>query len=149
MHPTLWRHHAKICNRLVSWWEALCLIAKVFPKLYSLDCPLSAISMSDWRHCLHKMKVFILKQIVTFHIFVAMTSFPFHVPPLRANLKSTSRVIRTWMYDIKGNTDHQVDQVVAFLNEDYLCSVLPLRVHFLPMDPTDVAIGFVCYNLGV
>lgn len=60
-----------------------------------------------------------------------MTSIPYPLPLLPTHLESTVKLITIWMREAKGVLQLQVDQVVTFLNENYLRSTpLPKDAFF-------------------
>lgn len=52
-----------------------------------------------------------------------MKSFPYLLLSPLAHLDPIVKVIRTWMFEVKGASEQQAALNLAFLNEDYLCLV--------------------------
>lgn len=52
-----------------------------------------------------------------------MKSFPYLLPRPLAYLDPIVKVIRMWMFEVKGASEQQAVLVLAFLDEDYLCLV--------------------------
>lgn len=60
-----------------------------------------------------------------------MKSFPRPLPSPPSRCAPTCEVIRSWLRDVKAADQQQIDQVLAFLDEDYLRSVaLPVGAFF-------------------